>query len=186
MPSDDEIVGIICKAFVNSRDFNGIAASALTRATDLSWPQLRPKVEALVLARKVDAAFASHCVNPHIKRLPDMSVEGQVKGLELEEPNGICLYPTAEVVAADGHLYRYDCLPYTRRLAVAEAQLTPIFFELSALERYFLDPVTPVASLIGRVTFQCMTSTTCPARWRSAIRFCFNRSGSATTKSEIE
>ena len=126
MPSDDEIVGIICKAFVNSRDFNGISASALTRAADLSWPQLRPRVEALVRARKVDAAFASHCVNPHIKRLPDISVEGQVKGLELEEPTGICLYPTAEVIAASSGLRRYDGLPYTRRLAVAEAQLTPI------------------------------------------------------------
>jgi hypothetical protein len=140
MPSDDEIVGVICKAFVNSRDFNGIPASALTAAADLSWPQLRPRVEALVRARKVDAAFASHCVNPHIKRLPDMSVEDQVKGLELEEPTGICLYPTAEVVAAGGDLRRYDGLPYTRRLAVAEAQLTPIFFELNVLERYFRDP----------------------------------------------
>jgi hypothetical protein len=140
MPSDDEIVGIIYKAFANSRDFNGIAASALTRATNLSWPQLRPKVEALVRDRKVDAAFASHCVNPHIKRLPDMSVEDQVKGLELEEATGICLYPTSVVVAAGGDLHRYDGLPYTCRLAVAEAQLTPVFFELNVLERYFRDP----------------------------------------------
>jgi hypothetical protein len=140
MPSDAEIVGIICKAFVNSGDFNGIPVSALARAADLSWPQLRPRVEALVRARKVDAAFASHCVNPHIKRLPDMSVEGQIKGLDLEEPTEICLYPTAEVVAADGGLRRYDALPYTRRLALAEAQLTPIFFELNVLERYFRDP----------------------------------------------
>ncbi len=94
----------------------------------------------MIRVRKVDAAFESHCVNPHIKRLPDMSVEGQVKGLKLEEPNGICLYPTAEVVAANSELRHYDILPYTRRLALAEAELTPIFFELNVLERYFRDP----------------------------------------------
>lgn len=60
--------------------------------------------------------------------------------MELEEPGGICLYPTAEVVAARADLSRYDGLPYTRRLALAKAQLTPIFFELNVLEKYFRDP----------------------------------------------
>jgi hypothetical protein len=140
MPSADEILGIICKAFENSRDFNGICVSALTDATELTWPDLRPRIEVLVRSRRIDAAFGSHGVNPHIKRLPEMTVEGQVKGLELKSPSGICIYPTVEVVTASGTLSRYEGLPYTRRLAVAEAQLTTVFFELHVLERYFRDP----------------------------------------------
>lgn len=140
MPSDDEILAVIRDFFVDSRDFNGIPASGLARAVGLEWAELRPRIEALVRVRKVDAAFAGYAVNPHIKRLPDLPVDAQAKGLELEEPTGICLYPAAEVVAASSDLSRYDGVPYLLRLALAEAQLTPVFFELSVLEKYFRDP----------------------------------------------
>ncbi|MFZ0276204.1 MAG: hypothetical protein WA254_12150 [Candidatus Sulfotelmatobacter sp.] len=140
MVRDDDIERTILESFVKSQDFNGIPASGLARALDTDWGQLQPRIAALIRARKIDAAFASHSVNPHIKRLADLPVEVQIKMLAVEQAAGICFYPSAEVVKAMADLSRYDGLPYSLRLALGEAQLTPVFFELCVLERYFRDP----------------------------------------------
>jgi len=140
VPSDDEIVRVICDFFVKSRDFNGIPASGLARGLGTDWTDLQPKVAGLIRDRRIDAAFESYSVNPHIKRLADLPVEVQVKALAAERPAGVCLYPAADIVKGNADLSRYDGLPYSLRLASAEAQLTPVFFELSVLEKYFRDP----------------------------------------------
>jgi hypothetical protein len=140
MVSDDEIVHAICDSFVNSRDFNGISARGLARKLKVEWHDLRHRIAALIVERKIDAAFESHCVNPCIKRLADLPVDVQLRKLTTEEENGVCLYPSAQDIEARAELRRYDGLPYARRLGLAEAQLTPVFFELSVLERYFRDP----------------------------------------------
>jgi hypothetical protein len=94
----------------------------------------------LVVSRQVDLAFATISINPHIKRLHDLPPDGQVKGLAINPPEGICVYPSADNVAKRTDLSRYDGRPYTRRLALAEPQLLPVFFELYVLEKYFRDP----------------------------------------------
>jgi len=66
-------------------------------------------------------------------------VETQRALLATEDIAGICVYPspasTSTVISQT-----YDDRPYTKRLALVEAQLVPVFFELIVLERYFRDP----------------------------------------------
>jgi len=93
MATDDKIVRIICGSFIKSRDFNGISASGLAHALSIGWTELQLRIAALIRGRKIDAAFASHSGNPHVKRLADLPTEVQIKMLVVEPVAGICLYP---------------------------------------------------------------------------------------------
>ncbi len=60
--------------------------------------------------------------------------------LKTEGINGICIYPNPIEITNRSSLHEYEDRPYTHRLALAEPQLIPCFFELSVLEKYFRDP----------------------------------------------
>ena len=126
--------------FVESRDFNPIPVSRLAEHLGIAAPDVRRVLQELVAAQRVALVFASHSENPHIKRLPDLPVDAQLAKLEADDPAGICAYPSSDVLRDTRDLREYDDRPYTRRLPLAEAQLTPIFFELRVLEQYFRDP----------------------------------------------
>ncbi|MFN2499604.1 MAG: hypothetical protein ABR557_11005 [Pyrinomonadaceae bacterium] len=49
-------------------------------------------------------------------------------------------YPSADVIGRVMDLRIYENQPFTRRLVLAEAQLTPVFFDLDVLDRYYRDP----------------------------------------------
>jgi hypothetical protein len=126
--------------FNASHDFNGILLSALCSEFDITWPKMQVTVNRLVQSDEISLAFASHCTNPHIKRLPDLPVEDQLSRLKAEDPQTICAYPSPDVIRATTDLTAYDSRPFTKRLAVAEAQLTPVYFDFEVLDRYYRDP----------------------------------------------
>src|SRR5260370_40538594 len=106
----------------------------------MSLAEVQDNISERVKARKMTPAFARYSVNPHIKRLPDLPVSDQLSLLEKEDLEGICGYPSAEVVRGIADLSRYDSSPFTRRLALVEPQLAPVYFCLDVLERYYRDP----------------------------------------------
>ncbi len=140
MAIEDEILKEITDFFVQSRDFNGISMRWIMRAFNIDRSDLDAHINHLITANKITLAFESSSINPHIKRLPDLPVDAQLSKLAQENVNGICIYPTADVLASRSELLQYDDRPYTCRLALAEAQLVPVFFELHILEKYFRDP----------------------------------------------
>ena len=140
MALEDDALHLIRKFFVESREFNGIPASRLAERLGLVWSDAQRILEHIVAGGNADLAFATYSGNPHIKRLADLPVEVQLSKLAADDPAGICVYPNGQFLRQRGDFSEYDDRPYTRRLALAEAQLTPVFFELRVLEQYFRDP----------------------------------------------
>lgn len=135
----DDVLNRIRGFFTNSSDFNGILLSVLCIEFKTAWPKMEEIISDLVKESLITLAFASHSVNPHIKRLPDLSVDEQLDALS-KEGAGACAYPSADVIRRAVELSVYDTKPFTRRLALAEAQLTPVFFDLDVLDKYYRDP----------------------------------------------
>jgi hypothetical protein len=64
----------------------------------------------------------------------------QLAKLSEENIGGVCVYPSPGEIRNNSDLLGYGDRPYTLRLALAEPQLIPVFFDLSVLENYFRDP----------------------------------------------
>src|ERR1035437_1615132 len=123
--------------FTASRDFNGIPLRALVRSPEVPRDAVIVEMVDLVRSEKVSLSFGSHSVNAHIKRLPGLALDVQVS--RLGDPgvdDDACVYPTAEVLKQRIDFTSYNDRPFTKRLALAEAQLTPVFFDLDVLEKY--------------------------------------------------
>ena len=140
MATDQELLDIVVRFFVESRDFNGIPASGLARATKSEWPDVQAQLSRMVQARAIDLVFASHSGNPHIKRVQDLPIDEQLARLTADDPSSLCVYPSASALRGAIDDSKYAGQPYTRRLAMAEPQLVPVFFELRVLAQYFNDP----------------------------------------------
>lgn len=137
---DPKILSLVLAHYVESSDFNGLTASDLRDALHVDWPVARAALASLVRAGEIEAAFTSHSQNAHIKRIDCLSIEDQVERLASEDPAAICLYPSEALARSHADLAAWEARPYSRRLLLVEAQLTPVFFDLAVLERYFNDP----------------------------------------------
>jgi hypothetical protein len=136
----DKALELVTAHFVESRDFNGISASLLSERLGHSWPELLPHAEQLLREGKIVFAFYNVQDNPHVLRLKPPPIERQLELLRSEEPDAFCVYLTEDVLVHRKDLDRFDGQPFTRRLALGEPQLEPVFFELAVLESYFRDP----------------------------------------------
>ena len=140
MLTDSEALKEICNFFNQSRDFNGIPASSMVANHNISWAELQVQLARLLISGQISLTFESYSQNPHIKRIPDLPLKVQLDGIKTEDIGGVCVYPAPNEIEKTVNLRPYDNRPYTRRLALAEPQLIPIFFDLHVLERYFSDP----------------------------------------------
>jgi len=123
----DAILNHVFAVFQASRDFNGILLSLIPAAVNAEPKKMRDAVAELVEEGKVTLTFESQAINPHIKRLPDLPVDQQLARLKTDGPDTICVYPSANVVEELADLSTYESRPFTRRLALCEPQLTPVF-----------------------------------------------------------
>lgn len=136
----EHVLDRILNFFLTSSDFNGILLSDLCDEMNVTWAAMQAMLAELMHAENVTLAFASYSGNPHIKRLPDLSLDKQLERLDTDDPNTICGYPSSKVISAVGGSTVDEAQPFTRRLALAEPQLTPVFFRLEVLDRYYRDP----------------------------------------------
>jgi hypothetical protein len=134
------VLKAITEHFVRSRDFNGILASRLAEQLGLSQPTFIAALEHLLTSGGIAIAFNRYQGNPHILRFPSPEIQRQLELLRSELPDEFCLYPTAKVLVHRKDLAAFADKPFTKNLALGEAQLTPVFFELSVLEPYYRDP----------------------------------------------
>jgi hypothetical protein len=141
-PKETEVLERIRDFFVHSSDFNGIPIKNLKSNVALSSDQLRSVLESLINQGRITLSFASVSVNPHVKRTADMRPSEQLEHLAgaLRGVDQCCAYPSASVIREATDLSQYDERPFGRRLALAEPHLTPVFFSLDVLKRYFDDP----------------------------------------------
>jgi len=126
----------IASHYINSNDFNGVAIASIQRPLG---PGLKAALADLVDAGRLSVQSERWNNNPSVKLLRDCELEAQLKALE--EPGQCALYPTEAAIRARFDLdASYRLMPYSRRLAESEPQLTPVFFDLGVLERYREDP----------------------------------------------
>ena len=138
--SDEQVLAVIVDFFVSSSDFNGILAVRLTKKISFEWEKTRKILERFLSQEDISVVFYSHQGNPHIKRLPDLPSEEQVKRLYIDSPDTFCIYPSHRILQQRTDLEDYSDKPFAKRLALGEAQLTPVYFDLAVLERYHRDP----------------------------------------------
>jgi len=124
--------------FLASSDFNGLPLSSILMKESDRQAALAA-VSDLVRAGKINCAFASVSVNPHIKRLPDLPAERQIALLG-EEPDRTCLYPSADLVHQHGRVADFDDRPFSKMLLLGAPQVEAQGFDLGVLERYHSDP----------------------------------------------
>jgi hypothetical protein len=85
-------------------------------------------------------AFDCYQGNPYILRIPQPDTQRQIALMKSEALHTFCVYPSAKILVNRKDLGSFADKPFTRRLALGEAQLIPVFFELSVLEAYYRDP----------------------------------------------
>ena len=123
--------------YLNSHDFNGIRANIILAD---SRPNLLGTLKKLVSKGLVEV-YSSVYDNPHIKRLPALSIPQQLGFLDAA--NGeehVCLFPSVKTMRRRLPSNKYRTKPFSRFLALGHPQLEPLFFHLGVLGRYQSDP----------------------------------------------
>ncbi len=134
------VLSRILDFYLHSPDFNGILLSTLSDELRIAPTQLKRRLVPQITSQRITLVFASHSENPHIKRIADLPVEDQLRRLKGESQDTCCAYPTKSVILDAVDISGYDDWPFTKRILMAEPQLTPVFFDLDVLEKYYRDP----------------------------------------------
>ncbi len=123
--------------YLTSHDFNGIGANVIL--VD-SGPDALGTLKKLV-GRGLVEVYSSVYDNPHIKRLPALSIPQQLGFLDAASGDEhVCLFPSIKAMRRRLPSNKYRTKPFSRFLALGHHQLEPLFFELGVLGRYQADP----------------------------------------------
>lgn len=146
----DDILSVVIRHYMRSRDFNGISLSRLALALSLSDNELRRELEDWTARGDVGVLVDA---NPHILGRPLPSVGLQREWLQDRslEP---CIYPTERLLQQRvPNDYLLD-EPFSRALALGGCQYNYCFFELQVLEPYANEPgySLRIDDIIGSVT----------------------------------
>lgn len=166
MTSKEKAIKEVFDFFVNSRDYNGIPVSTLAENMEVEYNDVLPILRELV---EEDIVSLQSSINPHIIGIGHYKKEEQFEFLKAAEKNKKEIVetikphsnspdiemPTIQIVSESVPLNAYpsptylkqhrdvskmESAPFAKRLALGEPQLTPIYFEIDVLERYFTDP----------------------------------------------
>lgn len=119
-----------------NEEFNGFPLAS----TGLERQELRTLLRALIAEDLVSIHLGPH-PNPYIKAFPAHPSDAEIAVLdEFSDVNGLVAYPERRHLEQVVDPKDFAGRPYTLRLALGDAQLEPVFFDLSVLERYRNDP----------------------------------------------
>ena len=124
--------------YLNSGDYNGLPLSRLAAELGTEPRQLLGKVAHLV-ARDRISVVSPYQTNPHVKMF-DAPVEEQLSGIELRDPDIVCLYPTPLSVRAAIDVGVYDDRLFTKMITLGAPTLASIPFRLDVIDLYERDP----------------------------------------------
>jgi hypothetical protein len=133
----NEILQAVIDFYVRSSDFNGIPLNGLVRGRKGNEHEIIEDVQNLIKDKKISLCYET---NPHIKSFPDDDVGTQLRMLDEKGPEGICVYPTEDVLWGRIDTSKVEDKPFTKMLAMGKPQLVPLFFDMFVLENYFSDP----------------------------------------------
>lgn len=152
----DNINDRIFDFFVNSLDFNGIPLRQISEEFSVDY---KDSIDILIKLVKEDRISIQSSTNPHIIGFAHHSAENQIKILEAAKNTEveylksggitfssektdfpICIYPSKYELNKKRNLNKFEYACYSKMLALGEPQLTPLFFDIEVLERYYNDP----------------------------------------------
>lgn len=150
----EQVLKRIFNFFVESHDFNGIPLRQIGNELDIPYEESIDLVKELVAE---DKCMIQSSTNPHIIRLTTYTIPSQLDCLEdaknttteihragsfewmaenTEFP--ICVYPSQAFLRSNRNVSGMPI--FTRLLAWGEPQLTPCYFDMEVLQRYYDDP----------------------------------------------
>jgi hypothetical protein len=150
------IVSLVYNFFIESSEFNGIPLRSISKKIGISY---KKSIELIKEAVKKGEVSIQSSTNPHIIGFQHFEIDKQVWALDqvknikvkyqkfgsitfaseqTEFP--ICLYPSPSYLKANRNLNEFGDAYYTKQLALAEPQLSLIFFDIEVLDRYVNDP----------------------------------------------
>lgn len=156
MTLKDKIESIVYKFFLKSSDFNGIPLRNISKELDIKYEYSIDLIKELVSEEILSIQSST---NPHIIGFQHYPLESQkyiledakntkestfsigellISSEDTEFP--ICIYPSKNYLKTKRDLTEFDNAFYTKKLALGEPHLKPIFFDIEVLDRYFNDP----------------------------------------------
>lgn len=114
--------------YLGSCDFNGLGTHGLKSDDE------KLAVIELIEVGLVDHVTSDDHPNPHIKALPPIPVEAQIKRIREHGLNDGCLYPTREGLVGTGVVQHDPKAPYTSALREGSPQLNFHVFRMEVLE----------------------------------------------------
>ena len=133
----DLLLEPITSYYLRSEDFNGYRVAS----SGVPCNDLKPLLCELISEGLISLHFGIPHPNPHIKAFAAQPRDTQLAVLaKLEDLTHLTAYPARKHLETIVDRDEFNGRPYTLRLALGEAQLSPVFFELSVLEIYRNDP----------------------------------------------
>lgn len=142
--------------FINSKDFNGIPLRQISEDLKVDYEESINIIKELVQENKI---VIQSSTNPHIIGKFHYPIKSQLEILESSKKTEvryqtfgsvkfsiektdypICLYPSTDYLKNHRNLEEFGLSHYSKKLALGEPQLKPMFFEIEVLERYYNDP----------------------------------------------
>lgn len=142
--------------FIKSNDFNGIPIRRISNELEIDYKESIEIIKELV---RDDVVSIQATINPFIIGIQHYPVEKQIEILDeakeskevikeigsiklVTDSSGstICVYPSINYLQKNRDLSDFGNAVYTKRLALGEPHLKPVFFEIEVLERYANDP----------------------------------------------
>lgn len=136
--TSERIAESVLDYYLESPDFNGIPLCQIVEV-DGDEGSAVATVRSLVKDGVLEIISSEWELNPSIRRFRPSSADRQLASLQSKN-HTICLFPTSAFLQRRVAPYTDLDRPFTRRLRFGDAQLDPVFFDLSVLERYHADP----------------------------------------------
>lgn len=134
-----DLCRVVARFFVESSDFNGIPGGTLIQVLGAGPDATLALLREAVGAGDVTVVSPTDFVNPHVKPW-SVPIKRQLAALDNGLLEQSCVYPSSTHIRAVADIAQYDDRPFTKRLALGEGQLDPVYFDLAILESYSADP----------------------------------------------
>ncbi len=150
----EEVLDCIYSFFINSLDFNGIPLRQISHGLGITYEESIDIVKELVAE---DKCTIQSSTNPHIIYWTTYPIPSQLNCLEcakkiteevcrignIEYVNEnteypICVYPSQSYLRKHRDVSKMPF--FTKLLSLGEPQLTPCYFDIDVLQRYYEDP----------------------------------------------
>jgi hypothetical protein len=132
------ILANVAARYLASEQFNGEPGDSLIEG--FPEDEVANELQTLITEGLVSLNFGDRHPNRHIKALPALLADEQIRKMRESGIRAACVYPEEPLLREVVDRDQYAGKPYTLTLALGGAQLEHRGFDLSVLERYRNDP----------------------------------------------